>query len=177
MIIFNLILWAAWRVYWSATGTVTGPKRWMVKTESVSQAFSWMVLIYSGFALMHVDCQPTGRWSGCVFVVLGLVLSIYSRSWLGRQWTERIGIRNQHQLIREGPYGFVRHPMYSGLILASAGTALTIGTQMAMWGFALMFAGFMVKASREECFLEDAFSVHWRWYKIDVPWRLVPGLF
>ena len=67
-------------------------------------------------------------------------------------------IKQDHQLIRSGPYAHVRHPIYTGILLAVAGTALVVGEYRAILGVILICLGFARKAKKEEVFLSTQFG-------------------
>lgn len=66
--------------------------------------------------------------------------------------------QKEHELVRTGPYARIRHPIYTGLLLAVAGTAIAIGEYRAIVAFAVIAIGFVVKAKREEAFLAKQFG-------------------
>jgi protein-S-isoprenylcysteine O-methyltransferase Ste14 len=69
-----------------------------------------------------------------------------------------VTIRKDHELIRTGPYARIRHPIYTGLLLAVAGTTIAIGEYRAILAFVLIAIGFTVKARREESLLSTEFG-------------------
>ena len=69
-----------------------------------------------------------------------------------------MALREGHQLIRTGPYARIRHPIYSGALLALAGTCPLIGTYRAVILFGLILAGFTIKAKKEEALLSGEFG-------------------
>lgn len=73
-----------------------------------------------------------------------------------------------HAIIRTGPYGIVRHPIYTGLILAFAGTALTRVTLASLLGIVLIVVGLIVKIRQEERLLTDHFGAGYEAYRADV---------
>ena len=78
----------------------------------------------------------TGAVSGVLLTWLGIGLAIWARYHLAEYWSARVTIKEDHQLIRTGPYAHLRHPIYSGLVLATIGTALVIGKWRCVLGFA-----------------------------------------
>jgi protein-S-isoprenylcysteine O-methyltransferase Ste14 len=66
----------------------------------------------------------------------GVCFAVWARSHLGKYWSGRITLKEDHRVIQTGPYAWVRHPIYSGLLLALLGTVLTVGTLQACLGFA-----------------------------------------
>ena len=67
-----------------------------------------------------------GAWTGVVLTWAGIAIALWARWHLGQYWSGRITLKEDHKLIRAGPYARLRHPIYSGLDLAAIGSALTI---------------------------------------------------
>ena len=69
-----------------------------------------------------------------------------------------VTVKQNHELILRGPYGVVRHPMYSGFLFALAGTAIAVGEIRAFIGLGLAFITFFIKSAVEERFMREEFS-------------------
>ena len=95
---------------------------------------------------------------GIVLVWAGIALAIWARWHLGQYWSGRITIKEDHKLIRTGPYARLRHPIYSGLDLAAIGSALAIDHWRCVAGVCVVILGFCVKAKREEAMLSTQFG-------------------
>jgi protein-S-isoprenylcysteine O-methyltransferase Ste14 len=95
-----------------------------------------------------------------------LLFSVWARLALGSNWSGTVTIKANHQLIRRGPYRFIRHPIYTGMLAALLATAITQRLVSGVLGFALVYFALYRKALREESFLSqefgDAFSEHQR---------------
>jgi protein-S-isoprenylcysteine O-methyltransferase Ste14 len=74
-------------------------------------------------------------------------------------------LKENHQLIQSGPYARVRHPIYSGLLLALIGTALFVGEWRAAFGVLLVFLAHGWKARREEALLAGQFGASYEEYR------------
>ena len=61
---------------------------------------------------------------GCALTIAGVALAIWARYHLGQNWSGEVIIQADHQLIETGPYALLRHPIYTGIILAAIGSAL-----------------------------------------------------
>jgi protein-S-isoprenylcysteine O-methyltransferase Ste14 len=97
------------------------------------------------------------RNSGIALTFVGAAVAIWARYSLGQYWSGRVTLKVDHQLIRFGPYAHVRHPIYSGLLLAMAGTALVIGEWRAAVGVLLAIVEFSRKAARKRpCWLPNS---------------------
>jgi protein-S-isoprenylcysteine O-methyltransferase Ste14 len=102
---------------------------------------------------------------GLVLTILGLAFSAWARDVLGRNWSGRVIIQVDHQLITDGPYAYLRHPLYTGLLLAFTGTTLVSGDYGSLLGLFLAVNYFRLKASREEHLLEAEFGAGYTAYR------------
>jgi protein-S-isoprenylcysteine O-methyltransferase Ste14 len=92
-------------------------------------------------------------WTLIAPLVLGLAFTWWARIHLGRLWSASVSRKADHRVVDSGPYRIVRHPIYSGIILATLATAAMRGTALAWLGFVLLTLGWVVKARLEESFL------------------------
>jgi protein-S-isoprenylcysteine O-methyltransferase Ste14 len=95
---------------------------------------------------------------GIIFTWAGIALAIWARWHLGQYWSGWIRIKQNHKLIRTGPYARLRHPIYSGLDLAVIGSTLVIDRWRCVAGACIIILGFWVKAKREEALLSARFG-------------------
>ena len=86
-------------------------------------------------------------------MLAGLSLTWWARIYLGPLWSSVITRKKDHKIIDTGPYAFVRHPIYCGLIIALLATAVAEGKATALLGSALVILGVWLKACTEERFL------------------------
>jgi protein-S-isoprenylcysteine O-methyltransferase Ste14 len=160
--------WIVFAAYWLINSFKT---RANVRKESALSRYGVMLLLASGYALLFSDRARIGvlgvslipRSSasailGIVLTWLGVALAIWARYHLGQNWSARVTIKENHQLVRSGPYAQLRHPIYSGIILATIGTALTIGEWGCLMGILLVLTGFSLKAMKEENMLTEQFG-------------------
>ena len=94
-------------------------------------------------------------WAMVPAVVAGLLFTWWARIHLGRLWSSSVTRKADHRVVDSGPYGIVRHPIYTGIILASAATAAMRGTAVAWLGVGVMTIGWVIKARLEEAFLRE----------------------
>ena len=85
----------------------------------------------------------------------GFAFAWWARLHLGKLWSAFVTRKDEHRIIDSGPYGIVRHPIYTGIILAAVAVAILKGNLYAFTGALLIVAGFWIKARLEERFLSE----------------------
>ena len=179
------ILWGIWFAYWvvSARHRVRDTAQAPLKRESAGGRLFYQLLMTAGFLLMfwRVRLPYVGfrLWPeirpmlalGLAIQVLGLLFAVWARRVLGANWSARVAIGAEQFLVFGGPYRFVRHPIYSGLLLALIGSVLVIGNGQAVLGFGLIMVSILIKIRREEAALRAHFGEAYEEYV-----RRVPGL-
>jgi protein-S-isoprenylcysteine O-methyltransferase Ste14 len=98
----------------------------------------------------------------------GLAFALWSRFIVGRNWSAVITIKQDHELIRSGPYAIVRHPIYCGFLTAVIGAAIERGTIEAFAGAAILAIIFRFKSELEEKFMIEHFGDAYRKYRMEV---------
>jgi protein-S-isoprenylcysteine O-methyltransferase Ste14 len=97
-------------------------------------------------------------WNGVTLTVLGVLISVWARLALGSNWSGVVTLKENHELIRSGPYRWIRHPIYTGMLVSFAGTAIIDGRLRGWLGLAIVWVTFYFKARREERFLRQEFG-------------------
>ena len=182
-------VWALFSIYWEVAAKNAAREK-----ESESSASRGLHLFMTNAALLLLFVPVPGltrRYLPApqVFVPIGLsipiglaiqgcalVLAIRAHRHLGRNWSGRITIKVDHELVKSGPYRFVRHPIYTALLAMYAGTALVPGEWHALMGFVLAAIAYWRKIHMEEANLAVAFGPAWDDYRRST-WSLLPGLF
>jgi protein-S-isoprenylcysteine O-methyltransferase Ste14 len=95
--------------------------------------------------------------AGVLLCAAGVGLVMASRSFLGRNWSDLVVLKQDHKLIQSGPYRWVRHPLYSGMLLAILGSAVTVNHPAAYVAIPCILAGFWIKSRQEEKLLQTRF--------------------
>lgn len=108
---------------------------------------------------------PWVRYLGILLLWTGIGFAIWARHHLGEYWSARVTIKVDHKLIDSGPYAFVRHPIYSGILLGLIGTALAVGKWRAVVAFLVVLIVYVLKARREEGMLTEQLGEAYREYK------------
>lgn len=170
------IPWIIFIVYWVISAFRT---RRTESKEPASSRYRVMVVVWLGYTLIFLEKARIGflgervvppssslAAAGLALTWIGIGLALWARWHLGANWSGRITIKEGHELIRTGPYARLRHPIYSGLDLATIGTAMAFDRWGCVIGFALVIVGYWIKARKEESMLSarfgDSFREHCR---------------
>jgi protein-S-isoprenylcysteine O-methyltransferase Ste14 len=89
-------------------------------------------------------------WIGAALTVAGIAFATWARFHIGRNWSGFVTVKEGHTLVRTGPYALVRHPIYTGLLLAVLSTAIVHGAVKGLIGFALLLIEWKRKSLVEE---------------------------
>ena len=162
-------LWAAWYVTWWI------PALWSPKPkERPPRGGSMLDRVLAGLGALLLFLTPTlapgrprafvplwteGRplaWSLFALILAGFALCWWARVHLGRLWSGLVTVKADHRVVQSGPYGLVRHPIYTGVMVSAVALALIKATPAAVLGAGLMVAGFYLTARKEELFLAQA---------------------
>jgi protein-S-isoprenylcysteine O-methyltransferase Ste14 len=108
-----------------------------------------------------------------VVCVFGLLVAIWSRRTLAGNWSSSVTFKQGHELIQRGPYRLARHPIYTGILLMCAGTAIGVGRLFSWLGLLILSAGFWIKLKQEESLLLRHFPGDYPSYRTRVK-ALVP---
>jgi protein-S-isoprenylcysteine O-methyltransferase Ste14 len=160
--------WAVFVAYWAISALKT---RTTEKKESSLSRYGILLIEVCGFTLLFsgwASIGPLGHlvlrrtyamaFTGVALTWLGIAITLWARHHLGQYWSARITIKVDHELIRTGPYTHLRHPIYTGLILASMGSAMAIDQWRCLLGLLLITTGYWIKARKEETMLQAQFG-------------------
>jgi protein-S-isoprenylcysteine O-methyltransferase Ste14 len=178
-------VWVAWLVYWWASARNVKPTR---RHESFGSRLAHIVPLGVAAWLLAMPTLPGDALSGrllprtlTVYLIgtaitaVGLGFSVWARAHLGRNWSGTVTLKEDHELVRGGPYRFVRHPIYTGLLVAFAGSAVARGEWRGVLAVAIAFIALWRKLKLEERWLEETFGEAYARYRSEVP-ALVPFL-
>ena len=186
-LIGNLIpaMWIVWALYWLICAH--NAKR-TVRRESLASRFSHVAPLVVGallvalpqvpsavFATRILPRTPATYWVGVALVFLGLAFAVWARHHIGRNWSGTVTVKENHVLIRTGPYAWVRHPIYTGLLAAILGSAVARGELRGVWAVALCTLAFVSKLRIEERWMRQEFGAEYARYSAEVP-ALIPLL-
>ena len=158
-------MWLAWWISWMAAAAWSDRvvKRPATRHQIVYRLLAGLgaVLLFGTYgrdlrAGMILWRTPIAlAWPLVAVVFAGLLFTWWARIHLGRLWSSSVTRKADHHVVDTGPYGIVRHPIYTGIILASAATAAMRGTVLAWLGACVMTTGWVIKARLEEEFLRE----------------------
>lgn len=103
--------------------------------------------------------------AGAALTVAGLLFSVWARAVLGTNWSGTVTIKQDHELIMRGPYRIVRHPIYTGVLLALLGSAFIGGCTRCFIGLVVVGFGFWLKLQLEEQFMLQRFGAQYIDYR------------
>ena len=113
---------------------------------------------------------------GDVIALAGLIIMLWARVVLGGNWSSSVDFKEGHELIDRGPYRYVRHPIYSGLLLMFLGTAVLYGRLGGFIALLVLFPAFWFKSRQEERLMTKHFPEAYPSYKAKVN-ALIPHVF
>jgi protein-S-isoprenylcysteine O-methyltransferase Ste14 len=182
-VLISALLWFAMDVYWSIAET----RRHQTKSQESSESRRRHgLLTMTALLLLFVPIPGlTGQFvpDTLTTALVGLGIQIgfnlfyfYARFYLGKLWSGAITIMSGHELIQTGPYRFLRHPMYTGMLGMAAGTAIVSGQYHALLGVALFVVAYARKIRMEDRVLAaefgELFSIYRKRTAALIPWIL-----
>jgi protein-S-isoprenylcysteine O-methyltransferase Ste14 len=174
-----LIGWIAFWIYWFAAsaGAKPGQSRW-TRFAGVRVAILLIFLLLVRLRVLKgltVTADPLLQVIGLALFVLGLALAVWARIYIGRNWGMPMSRKTDPELVTTGPYRTIRHPIYTGIILAMAGTTIAVSLY---WLTAVVILGayFIYSAFVEERNLAELFPGTYPDYKRSTK-MLIPFIF
>lgn len=178
--IIILVGWVAFWIFWLAAsvGVKAGQTRWARFAGIRVVIILVILLLVRVRALKGHVTTATDPWLqgiGLAIFILGLALAIWARVYLGRNWGMPMSQKADPELVTTGPYRSIRHPIYSGIILAMIGTTIAVSLY---WLVAVVLIGayFTYSAITEERFMADRFPDSYPEYKRSTK-MLIPFIF
>jgi protein-S-isoprenylcysteine O-methyltransferase Ste14 len=174
--------WVMFSVYWEVAAKGAAATK---SSESRASRSIHVFLTNAALIMVLAPIRGLGRLlpvsalimsAGLSVEALGLFLAIWARRHLGRNWSGEITIKEQHELVRSGPYRWLRHPIYTGILAMYVGGMLVTGEWLAIAGLAVIAFAYWRKIRLEEANLQTAFGAEYEAYRLQ-SWALVPGLF
>jgi protein-S-isoprenylcysteine O-methyltransferase Ste14 len=180
------LLWFVWFVYWMISARSVKPVQ---RRESVASRVGHIVPLVLAVFLLVAPALPL-PWlmsqilpqsaglalTGVAITALGLALTVWARRTLGSNWSGTVTVKKEHELITAGPYRYVRHPIYSGLLLGFVGSALAWGQWRGLLSLAIATYALWRKWRIEERFMGETFGTVYVDYAARTP-AVIPRLF
>jgi protein-S-isoprenylcysteine O-methyltransferase Ste14 len=175
--------WVAVVMIWLVAGTAS--KRMVRRQSTVSRYLQLCLGVVAGlliwgrgpwqvmFSAQIVPQSPDTGNLGLALTLAGRAFALSARFVLGKNWSATVTIKHDHELVRSGPYAIVRHPIYSGFLLALLGTSIARGNIGAFVGVAITALALRLKSLNEESFMLEQFGSQYTAYKQDVK-ALIP---
>ena len=185
MRVIDLIIVIGWVAFWgywllsalSAKSSRRGQSPW--RRFAGARVAVIVVVVFLGRALgfrSHPGhTGPVLAGVGLALFLLGLAFAIWARVYIGRNWGMPMTQRNEPELVTTGPYRRVRHPIYTGMIMAMLGSVLAVNLY-GLIAVAVLTGYFVFSATREESFLAREFPDTYPAYKRSTK-MLVPFIF
>ncbi len=172
MLQYQILHWISWLclgwfIAWWLLAIWHKPAR---QAASPQVEYGHRILMVAGFILLwepfhpailrarFYHPQPWLLWISLAAVIAGIGLTFWARFVLGSNWSARIVIKQDHELIRSGPYTRIRHPIYTGILLVLLGVLAATCRWSGIVGFILVFTALWIKAHAEERLLAPIFG-------------------
>lgn len=178
----NITTWQIDLLPWYALALVWAVAALRVRSTKISEPIAarlfTIILVGSAFALLFSRSLSIGwlghrmfsrshllDWVGVALSFAGCLIAIWARLTLGRNWSAQVSLKTGHELVRSGPYAYIRHPIYAGLLLAVVGTAIVLGEWRGIAAITLIAIAHGLKARIEEQFLISQFGEEYAHYR------------
>ena len=175
--------WIVFITVWLLAAVST--KRTVYRESRAQRLRYWVLLVIAYLLLLYgrelpyplnlrIIPRATPISFGAAFLcVAGLAFALWARLTLGRNWSGVVALKEGHNLVERGPYRFVRHPIYTGMLIMFFATALVQSHVAGFVGVLLMFASFWIKLDREERLMLQQFPERYAAYQQRVK-RIIP---
>jgi protein-S-isoprenylcysteine O-methyltransferase Ste14 len=179
------VVWYGWAAYWYVSGlSASTPKRVQGRVARLlylgQMLLSFALLAYPPLSIGWLGLRIVPRTealfvSGAFMMIAGLSFAAWARVHLGEYWSGNVTLKAGHRLIRTGPYAIVRHPIYTGLLLALLGTAVAVDEVRGILAVLIAIEAHARKLRLEERWLTEEFGGEYERYRREVK-ALVPGI-
>ena len=168
-------MWLAWMLYWLLAAART---KQTARRESHASRISHVLPLaiaavllgtpkvpIAGFSARLLPFPLAAYWAGAFITACGLLFTVWARVHLAGNWSGTVTIKQGHELIQTGPYAYVRHPIYSGLLFAFAGSALGRNDVRGLVALAIAIVALWRKLRIEEQWLTQEFGPAYEAYR------------
>jgi protein-S-isoprenylcysteine O-methyltransferase Ste14 len=178
-------IYCVFAVYWSAAAKNSKPA---ASSESKASRMFHLIVLNTGVALLiftlgipgfHKRFLPANhvlQGIGLAVEAAGFALAIWARRTLGANWSGEVRIAAGHQLVRTGPYRWVRHPIYTAVLAMYLGMLMVSGEVHAIAGLAVIVLAYLRKIRMEETILSAQFGEEFLTWRRET-WALAPPIY
>jgi len=178
-------IWVVWFVFWRFAARGAKPAS---QQETIGSRLSYLIPMLFVIALIAWQAWPgwlgtqlvdggwTEYWISVAVLICGLMLAVWARRALGDNWSGRVSVKSGHELVRSGPYRYLRHPVYTGGLLGLLGTALASGKVSGFIAVSVALCALLYKLHIEERWMFAHFGDAYREYR-RASWALVPLIY
>jgi protein-S-isoprenylcysteine O-methyltransferase Ste14 len=176
-------LWLMWALYWRIQSHGVKANIWAESIPSrlmhvVPTVIAALLLLLPALPVLGLDRRflpwPLAMfWIGFVLAVAGLSFTVLARRHLATNWSGEVTLKADHELITSGPYAWVRHPIYTGLLLGFIGSAVALGEWRGIVAVVLVGSALWRKLRMEERGMRQLFGQRYVDYEQRVP-ALIP---
>ena len=176
-------IWLAWALYWwlASRGAKAVARReplgsWLLHVVPLLVSVALLWSDHVPVAVLNRRLSPWAPWEFWVAAFItaaGLGFTVWARVHIGRNWSGSVTIKHGHELITTGPYSIVRHPIYTGLLVAFIGSALARGEWRGLLAVGIAWAALLRKLQLEERWMFERFGEQYADYRQRVP-ALIP---
>jgi protein-S-isoprenylcysteine O-methyltransferase Ste14 len=181
---YAMLLWVIFSLYWTIASRNSAETSH--SESSLSTGFHQLVLGVA-MLLLFIPVPGLTGWflpprlhflvaAGAIVQAGFLLLAVWARRHLGRNWSAEVRIGVGHRLVRSGPYKFLRHPIYTAMLGMFLGTAIASSQYHALLGVVILILAYLRKSRLEDQILAQTFSNEYQDYRRDT-WALVPFVF
>lgn len=172
LLIITFVIWAIFILYWAISAI--GVKR-NIQGNSWARSFGIRIILVI-IVIYILNASPALRKYldlhfsynaevlGVILLATGIAFAIWARRHLGRNWSGTPSIKEGHELVTSGPYHFLRHPIYTGMILALLGSSLVNGVSWII-AFVIVTIFFLFRIRTEERYMMQLFPDKYPEYK------------
>ena len=180
------VIWCIFFAYWfyssrKIKAAKSSEPRWTRILHLTAMVSNWVLLMAGGWLpeFLRLRLVPEGFPNltiGIAIAFAGLCFGIWSRKTLGSNWSGAVTLKKDHEIIKQGPYGIVRHPIYTGIITTVLGSALVTGELRGILAFTIVVIAYLVKIPKEEKLLSAHFPDEYPKYLASTR-KLIPFLY
>jgi len=172
-------MWVSWAAYWWLASRGAKPHE---RREPLGSLLLHMLPLLLAFWLLWAQrvpgpllnerlfpWAPWTFWVGAFVTAAGMLFTVWARLQLGGNWSGSVTIKRDHELITNGPYAIVRHPIYTGLLVAIVGSAMARGEWRGVFAVLIAWWALSRKLRLEELWMAERFGQQYEAYRRRVP--------